>query len=84
MNGNRKVIETVRDNIRNGKSIDIDTRDELLFTAVIDIYDQLEKFQEKFQPVMFFYKVGVTLASAISLALIGGLITGQIRIIFVP
>lgn len=80
MNGNRAVIKQVRDNIKNGKSLDIDTRDELLFTAVIDIYDQLEEFQ----PVLVFYKVGMFFAGAIGLgvlAFIGGLLTGSIAVI---
>jgi len=91
-NGNRKVIEAVRDNIRSGHSIDIDTRDDLLFTAILDIYDGIEanqgkitKLDEKTAPAMTFYKVGVFFASAIGLgivAFIGGLLTHTIVVTF--
>ena len=89
-NGNRKVIEAVRDNIRTGHSIDIDTRDDLLFTAILDIYDGIETNKEKiekFAPVMVFYKVGVFFASAIGLGIltfIGGLLTGTIKVTLGP
>lgn len=79
-NGNREVIRAVRDSIRSGKSIDIDTRDELLLTAVIDIYDHLERLQ----PALLTYRIGVFLASAVTLGVlgfIGGLLTGQIQVI---
>ena len=79
-NGNVKVIRAVLEEISSGKSLDIDTRDKLLFTAVIDIYEHLEKLQ----PALLFYKVGMFFAGAIGLAIlgfIGGLLTGQIEVI---
>lgn len=85
-NGNRKIIEAVRNSIRSGKSIDIDTRDDLLFTAILDIYDGIEANSqkiEKFAPAMVFYRAGIFFASAIGLGVlsfIGGLLTGVIRV----
>ena len=83
-NGNRQTLLSVRDSIRAGHSIDIDTRDDLLFTAIIDVYDQLEKFTEKIGPAIIFYRVGIFFASALGLTIMGflwGLLTGQIEIL---
>ena len=66
-NGNTDVIREMREIIRQGKTVDIDTRDRLLFTAVIDIYEKLENFQ----PAFTFYKASIWLLSAVVLALIG-------------
>lgn len=69
----------MREIVKSGRSIDIDTRDQLLFTAVIDIYDKLEELQ----PALTFYKVGLFFASALGLAIlgfIGAMLTGQITI----
>lgn len=79
-NGNRAVISEMRDIVKSGRSIDIDTRDQLLFTAVIDIYDTLEAFK----PAVTFYKVGLFFASALGLGVlgfIGALLTGQIEVV---
>lgn len=67
MNGTQAVIKSVLDDIDKGHSIDINTRDKILFTAVIDIYEQLDKLG----PVILFYKAGIFLASAFGLILIG-------------
>lgn len=66
-NGNTTVIAEMREIIRQGRSVDIDTRDRLLFTAVIDIYEKLESFQ----PMWAFYKIFTWAITAIVLALIG-------------
>lgn len=66
-NGNTEVIREMREIIRTGKKVDIDTRDRLLFTAVIDIYEKLELFQ----PALTAYKVSVWILSAVVLAIIG-------------
>lgn len=66
-NGNTTVIVEMREIIRQGKSVDIDTRDRLLFTAVIDIYEKLEAFV----PAFNFYKGAIWVLSAIVLAVIG-------------
>ena len=65
-NGNTDVIREMREIIREGRSVDIDTRDRLLFTAVIDIYEKLESFR----PMWTFYKIFMWAMSAIMLALI--------------
>lgn len=41
-NGNNEIIKKLRDVIQNGGNIDVNTRDVLLFSAIIDIYDQYE------------------------------------------
>ena len=41
-NGNNEIIKKLRDVIQNGGNIDVNTRDVLLFSAIIDIYDQFE------------------------------------------
>ena len=69
-NGNTTVIAEMREIIRQGKSVDIDTRDRLLFTAVIDIYEKLETFV----PALNFYKGAIWVLSAIVLAVIGTVI----------
>jgi len=80
-NGNSEVIKEIRDVVKRGGKIDMETRDILLFSAIIDIYDQLEQMK----PVLVFYRVGLYFASAIGLsviAFIGALITGKIELIF--
>lgn len=80
-NGNTEVIREMKKILDDGKSIDIDTRDRLLFSAVIDIYGHLETMQ----PIMTFYRVGMFFASAIGLAVlgfIGALLTGRVELIF--
>lgn len=67
--------------VEEGKPLDIDTRDRMLFSAIIDIYEKLEKFS----PVFAFYQVGMYFASAIGigvLSVIGALLTGKIELIF--
>ena len=80
-NGNTEVIREMKKIIDQGKPLDIDTRDRLLFSAVIDIYEQLEQLQ----PALVFYQVGVYFASAIGISVVGflgALITGKIELIF--
>lgn len=79
-NGNTDLIREMKKIIEDGKPLDIDTRDRLLFSAVIDIYEKLEKFA----PVLIFYQVGMYFASAIGISLIafiGAMLTGQVEII---
>jgi hypothetical protein len=85
-NGNKAVLTEMREIVKSGRPIDIDTRDQLLFTAVIDIYDNLECLHEGMKalhPALTFYKVGLFFASALGLGIlgfIGALLTGQIHI----
>ena len=91
MNGNRQAILSVRDSIRQGRSIDNDTRDDLLFTAIVDIYDQITKntgrldsLTTKNAPMELFYRVGVWVAGLVGVgivAFIGGLLTHTIEIV---
>lgn len=81
MDSNAVVIQEMRKIISEGKPIDIDTRDRLLFSAVIDIYEKLEALQ----PTLAFYRVGLFFASAIGLsilAFIGALIMHKIDLVF--
>lgn len=78
-NGNTDLIREMKKIIEDGKPLDIDTRDRLLFSAVIDIYEKLEKFA----PVLVFYQVAMYFASGIGIsliALIGAMLTGQVEI----
>ena len=80
-NGNNEVIKKIRDVIEKGGNIDINTRDVLLFSAIIDIYDQIEKFA----PVLTFYRVGMWFAALFGTSFVGlvfGLLTGQVQIVF--
>lgn len=80
-NGNTEVIREMKKIIDQGKPLDIDTRDRLLFSAVIDIYEKLEQLQ----PALVFYQIGVYFASAIGISVIGflgALITGKIELVF--
>jgi len=78
---NNELIRKLRDVIEKGGNIDVNTRDVLLFSAIVDIYEQLEEIR----PAVTFYRIGVWFASAIGLSVIGllfGLITGRAEIIF--
>ena len=80
-NGNTELIREMKNIVESGETISIEMRDRLLFSAVIDIYEKLEKFQ----PILVFYQVGMFFASAIGLSVlgfIGALLTGQIEITF--
>lgn len=79
-NGNTDLIREMKHIIEEGKPLDVQTRDRLLFSAVIDIYEQLEKFR----PVLVFYQIGMYFASAIGLgvlSVIGALLTGRVEFI---
>jgi len=43
MTGNSELIRNIRDVIQSGGNIDINTRDVLLFSAILDIYESNEK-----------------------------------------
>ena len=80
-NGNNELIKKIRDVIEKGGNIDVNTRDVLLFSAIVDIYEQLEELK----PVLTFYKVGMYFASAIGVSIIGffgALLTGRVELIF--
>jgi len=79
--GNNELIKKLRDVIEKGGNIDINTRDVLLFSAILDIYEQLDEIR----PVVIFYRIGVWFASAIGLSVIGmlfALMTGKAELIF--
>lgn len=90
--GNHAVIQKIRDVVENGGNIDINTRDVLLFSAIVDIYDQIEKtrgeyksINEQMRPMMMFYRAGLWFASVIGVSFVGlifGILTGQVEIIF--
>lgn len=90
-NGNHTVIQKIRDVIEKGGNIDINTRDVLLFSAVVDIYDQLEKTHgeyraviEQMRPMMMFYRAGLWFATVFGVSFIGlifGMLTGQVEIV---
>ena len=80
-NGNRAVIQEMREIVKLGRPLDINTRDQLLFTAIIDIYDQLHNLQ----PVLVFYKVGLWFAATLGvsiISLITGILTGHVEMVF--
>ncbi len=79
-NGNTELIREMKRIVEDGKPLDIDTRDRMLFSAIIDIYEKIEKFA----PVLTFYQVGMYFASAIGIAIIGfigALLTGQVEVV---
>jgi hypothetical protein len=81
MSGNNDVIKQLKSVVEKGGNLDVNTRDVLLFSAIIDIYDQLETLK----PVLVFYKVGLYFASAMGLSVlgfIGALLTGKVEIVF--
>ena len=80
-NGSSQVIKKIRDVIEAGGNIDINTRDVLLFSAIVDIYEQLEKFR----PILAFYKVSMFFVSATGLGIlgfIGALLMGRVELVF--
>ena len=81
MSGNSDVIKQLKGVVEKGGNLDVNTRDVLLFSAIIDIYDQLETLR----PVLTFYKASMFFVSSIGLAIlgfIGALLTGKVEIIF--
>ena len=81
MSGNSDVIKQLKSVVEKGGNLDVNTRDVLLFSAIIDIYDQLETLR----PVLTFYKAAMFFVSAIGLSVlgfIGALLTGRVEIIF--
>lgn len=81
MSGNNDVIKQLKSVVEKGGNLDVNTRDVLLFSAIIDIYDQLETLR----PVLTFYKASMFFVSSIGLAIlgfIGALLTGKVEIIF--
>lgn len=83
-NGNTDLIREMKKIIEEGKPLDIETRDRLLFGAVIDIYEQQEELAKKMAPVLVFYQIGMYFASAIGigvLGVIGALLTGRVEFV---
>jgi hypothetical protein len=81
MTQNESVILEIKAIIAEGGSLEADTRDRLLLSAIIDIYEQLDRLQ----PALTFYKAGLYFASALGLsvlALLWGLLTGQVVLVF--
>lgn len=80
-NGNTELLREMKKIVEEGIPLDIATRDRMLFGAIIDIYEKLEKFS----PVFTFYQIGMYFASAIGLGIlgvIGALLTGKIEFVF--
>lgn len=79
-NGNTELLREMKKIVEEGTPLDIATRDRMLFGAIIDIYEKLEKFA----PVFTFYQVGMYFASAIGLgvlSVIGALLTGKVELV---
>jgi hypothetical protein len=93
---NIDMIREIKKYLEEGKPLDIDMRDRLLLSAVIDIYESQEKimneirtdrktFTERLAPLVVFYQVGLFFASAIGIAVlsvVGALLTGQVEMSF--
>lgn len=82
---NSATLKQIRELITNSKPGDeplpIQTRDLLLFGAIIDIYDQLETFE----PLLPFYRASMWVGAILGTAIVGiivGVITHQIEIVF--
>lgn len=79
-NGNTELLREMKKIVEEGTPLDIATRDRMLFGAIIDIYEKLEKFA----PVFTFYQIGMYFASAIGLGIlgvIGALLTGRVEFV---
>lgn len=78
---NAELMREMRAIIAQGKPVDPEMRDRMLFTALVDVYDKLEELS----PALTFYKFGMWAATAIGvsfLTLIGGILTGRVSLIF--
>jgi len=92
MSGNNELIKKIRDVIEKGGNIDVNTRDVLLFSAVVDIYESIDSMSKRYEeqiseikPALTFYKVGMWISAAFGLSFIGlvfGMLTGQVQVIF--
>lgn len=83
--GDTAFLQEMKKVIEEGKPLDIDVRDRLLFSAVIDIYEKQEDFKKQLAPVVTFYKVGMYFTSALGTLLIGllfAVLTGQVEFVF--
>lgn len=79
----KAIREIVNGSKSDSPTIDPHIRDVLLFSAIIDIYETLEQLQ----PVHTFYQISIYISSALGisiLALLFGLLTGQMEIHFKP
>jgi len=77
---NTEVLQEMRDIIKEGRTVDVDIRDRLLFTSVIGIIDRLDRLE----PMFAFYRGGMFFVSAIGLGIlsfIGALLTGKVEIV---
>ena len=93
---NMDLIREIKRIVDEGKPLDIDMRDRLLLSAVIDIYEKQDQIMtaisrdrkdvhEQLAPLVVFYRVGLFFASAIGLSIlgvIGALLTGQVELSF--
>jgi hypothetical protein len=84
-NGNNAVITKIRDLIEKGGKIDPDTRDILLFSAIVDIYDQLGIVRAETLPAVTFSRIGLWVAGGLGTLLVGllfAIFTGKVELIF--
>lgn len=83
-NGN-VVIKQIKEVIERGGNLDANTRDVLLLSAIVDIYDQLEKLTNDTRPAVQFSKSANYFLTFILVAIIGfigSLLTGKVEVIF--
>jgi len=84
--GNVAIMQEIKDILRDGKSLDPDTRDRLFLSSMIDIYrrlDALNVTMEQYKPMMKFYNTlsYLALAAAVSImAFMGMMLTGQVEV----
>jgi hypothetical protein len=88
MSDNRAIMDEIRRIVAEGDAIDVKTRDRLLLTAILDIYAQFDSLQvqiDSMKPAITFYRIGLyvaTLLGASAIALMWGLLTGQVTLVF--
>jgi hypothetical protein len=70
------LLRELKAAVQRGEPLDNRTRDMLLFTALISLFEQLETLQ----PVLTFYKIALWVSSAFGILTVGiifGIVTGQ-------
>lgn len=76
-NDTTEILKQLRAAIERNEPLDIKTRDLLLFTAIISLFEQL-------QPIRTFYKVGmwgISIIGTLIVTLFFAIITGQYQLV---
>jgi len=84
---NADLIRDLKKLVEEGKPLESSTRDRLLFTTIIDIYENMERMNKTFdeyRPLLGFYKTMMYFALAAGISIMGfmgALLTHQVDVV---